>query len=350
MNEKLTPISNLKVSSLSDKFLSIFIVCLAIASEGKIISSLIHGVENPSLLWAYLILHCLASLIMVPYAMFKKKSMEFDRGVALLVFCLTFSLSLFGILTILIAILPSMQNAVVVSVKKFNVIASISPLEFSALQPIYYGPGGFRSLLLSKRASPEGRLKALMKMKNESTPHSNRLMRELLKDPSDELRLLAYGTLEKREMEIQKSIQLATQGLANTKDSETRYYFLRRLAFLNWEVAYQELAEGDLSEFFITQALTNAEEALQYSAEDGALWGLKGRIFSIQGLWEEARVAFESANQLGAPTQQTIPRLAELAFQKKDFNETVRLLSSSPELHQVPALDHILRFWLKEKV
>lgn len=350
MNKNSSTIFIMKESTYSEKTLSLFILIFSIAIEIKIFWSLTSGLTPNSLLWAYLFLHFLASVIMVPYAMLKKKSEPFDRGFVMLVFCLTFSLSIFGILILIFAVLPSMQNDKFLSDKKFDIIASINPLEFSALQPIYYGPGGFRSLLLSKRASPEGRLNALMKMKNESTPYSNRLMRELLKDPADELRLLAYGTLEKREMEIQKSIQLAAKGLTNATDKPTQFYFLRRLAFLNWEVAYHELAEGELSEFFINQALSYAQQALDYSAEDGALWVLKGRIFSKQGLWDAARDAFESANHFCSPSQQTIPRLAELAFQKKDFIETRRLLSSSIELNQIPALDHILHFWLKDKV
>ena len=111
---------------------------------------------------------------------------------------------------------------------------------------------------------------------------------------------------------------------------------------------YQELTEGELSGFYLEQALEQARLGLEAVPADGVVRALSGRILARLGRWDQAREAFEAAVERGATAQRVLPRLAELAFQKRDFRETRRLLAQSPDLRMVPALEPILRFWIKE--
>lgn len=264
------------------------------------------------------------------------------------VFCICFFLPVLGPLAIAAAVLPALSRSAIAPVRAFSLLASADPASHPETQSAEYGPGGFRSRLLSQRAPAPGRLQSLSALRNRALPEGNRMMKELLKDPADDLRLMAFGTLERRELAIQDGIRAAKAALHAAPGEPARYPARRKLAFLNWELVYQELTEGELSGFYLEQALEQARLGLETVPGDGVLRALQGRILARLGRWDQAQAALEDAVERGAPAQRILPRLAELAFQRRDFRETRRLLARSPDLRMIPALEPILRFWIKE--
>jgi polysaccharide biosynthesis protein PelE len=326
--------------------ISWFLVAASAAMEGKAAWEFLH--PQPGWAWSagILALHALACGLLAFSARGLTAARQRGRGWTAFVLCFAFFLPALGMLGILLAILPALSNPHRESILRFGTISRKPPEEFLEQQSPRFGPGGFRARLLSRRAFTSQRLESLLVLRNRKGPAGNRLMRELLKDPVDELRLMAYGTLERREMETQEAISRSQSAVRAAADDAGRGRGLRRLAFLHWEMAYQELAEGDLSAFHLEKALESAQDALALDPYDGSLWVLVGRIQARRGLWDEARRALDSAHRLGAPAQRVLPRLAELAFLRRDFPGVRQSLSLSRELRRVPELEPMLGFWL----
>ena len=98
-----------------------------------------------------------------------------------------------------------------------------------------------------------------------------------------------------------------------------------------------------------SRSMESARRALEIEPMDGPLLMLFGRIQARLGDWEEACEALDGAERLGAPAERIVPHLAELAFLRRDFAATRRLLSRGAGLRQVRAMRPILRFWLENK-
>lgn len=306
------------------------------------------GAGAASFLPPLLLLHAAACALMAGYACLRRGAQGMDRSWFGFVFAFCLALPALGMIGLLAAVLPALGRREVRARAGYAAIGRERPTDFPERYPSRYGPGGFRARLLSRRIPSASRLAALLALRHRSTPRGNRLMKEMLKDPADELRLMAYGTLERREMEHQKAIGAAAAALREARGPDARRACLRRLAFLQWEMAYQELAEGELARFYLEQALESAAGALALDPSDGALALLKGRIQARLGSWDEALETLDAADRLGAPAERLIPHQAELAFMRRDFAETRRLLARARAAGAAGggAMDGVLRFWL----
>ena len=317
----------------------------ALAMEGKAVWEFFHPQPVATWLPTVLLLHGMACLALGLFA----AGSPADPDPGRIAFAFAFSLFLpgLGMPAVLLVVLPGLLRASAIRRIPYVAIARSFPEDSGEAYPTRYGPGGFRARLLSRRIPASARLHSLLAVRQRATPGGNRLMKEMLKDPADELRLMAYGTLERREMEFQEAIARARDDLRMAGDDRQRSLALRRLAFLHWEMAYQELVEGELSRFYLEQALDAARQALEMGSEESAsLWVLTGRIQARLGAWEEAWQALDKAERLGTPMGRVTPHLAELAFLRKDFSQTRHLLSQMQAAGQTHGMETVLRFWL----
>lgn len=319
----------------------------ALALEAKAGWEFLRAPAGAEWLVPLLFLHVLACSMAAAWAAGNPASPDALR--ALFAFAFSLALPLLGMPAALFAVLPGLSRGRPRPAPGFAMIAPEDPDTSAVPYHARYGPGGFRARLLSRRIPPASRMIPLMALGNRATPFGNRMMKEMLKDPADELRLMAYGTLERREMEFQKGIAAAQAGLRSAADDRNRLVWLRRLAFLQWELVYQELAEGELSRFYLEQAAESGRRALEIEPMDGPLLMIYGKVQARLGAWEEAFEALDGAERLGTPVQSVVPHLAELAFLRRDFAETRRLLAQNPQLHQSKTLGPLMAFWLEER-
>jgi polysaccharide biosynthesis protein PelE len=262
------------------------------------------------------------------------------------VLCL--ALPVLGALAILLAVLPALGPAREERRLPYGVIRR--DRQRPAFQPYAFrhGPGGFRARLLARGIPARDRLGALLSIRRRSTPRGNRLLREMLRDPADELRLAAYAALERMERDSQTAIAAAEADLRSAPDAGSRTAARRRLAFLYWEAAYQELADREVSRHHLERALESADKALAADPGDAFLALLKGRILARLGAWDEAHTAFASAEGAGAGamTARLLPHQAELAFQRRDFGSVRSHLAGLRGQAGGGPLEPVLRFWL----
>lgn len=273
------------------------------------------------------------------------------RAFAAFVFIFAFALPGLGMLGVLLAVLPAIGRARTSRRPAYAVLGGEKDLPAFPAYPSRYGPGGFRARLLARDIPAPERLGALLTLRRKPGPRGNRLLKEMLRDPADELRLAAYAALERMERDAQKALAGAQSDLlAAGNDGRARRAALRRLAFLHWEAAYQELADREVSQHHLDSALRAAEEILARDPGDGFAAMLKGRILARLGDWDAARQAFAAAAGSGAAVARLLPHQAESAFQRRDFAAVRGHLAELSAVRGQAAggpLDPLIGFWLQ---
>lgn len=219
-------------------------------------------------------------------------------------------------------------------------------------KPVRYGVGGLRARLLDRTAAANGRLQALLAVQAMPARLSSPLLRQMLDDPVDDIRLLAYGMLDGREKKINGDIHLAQQALAlvdASGEGSRRAELLQRLAGLYWELIYQSLVQGDVRSHARSQALEYVSAALTLRPEDPALWVLLGKIVSDTGQVEASAQAYERAITLGYPRSRLIPYLAEIAFRLRNFTAVKALLAEQSTLERNDKTKPLADYWLRQE-
>ena len=174
------------------------------------------------------------------------------------------------------------------------------------------------------------------------------MLREMLTDDADDMRLLAYGLLDRREKSISEQLVRERSVLAAAEeigDHETARPVHHRIGQLYWELVYQDLVQGDMQRYSLEQALIHTEQALDGSAADGPRWLLIGRIRLKRGELPQARAALDAAIENGMPRRNVLPYLAELRFQQRRYADVRKLmyeLGAQPASEQLSALQ---QFW-----
>lgn len=208
------------------------------------------------------------------------------------------------------------------------------------------GEGAIRTRLNNPNLSTEVRVKALLSAHAMSARYSVPMLKDLLGDEADDLRLLAYGMLDNREKTLNALIHELLIKLETCNQSSLRPLYQKQLAELYWAFAYEHLAEGDMLAYMLTQAEHYTRAALEIKS-DGDLWVLLAQILIKQQKNQQAEAAFEQAITLGMPVTRIQPYLAELAYQRHDYQAVRKHLQLIPFNNQIPQIANIQRFWLR---
>lgn len=213
---------------------------------------------------------------------------------------------------------------------------------------VAHGSGArVQSRLANTRAATSDRLAALVAIQGLPTHTTGALLRELLADPVDDLRLLAYGTLDQAENEIVRKISDSKDALRVTTNDDERRALHRRLAELHFELVYQQLAQGDVYQHTLKQADEHAQQAqaLPGGERDAALWLLRARLALARHQPEAAAPLLERANALGFPRERLLPWLAEVAFLQRHHARTAELAGALAHGAAAPALKPVVDYW-----
>jgi hypothetical protein len=203
--------------------------------------------------------------------------------------------------------------------------------------------GEARSQLGDPRAPVDQRLQALIAVQDTPIRAIGPLLRHLLADPLDDLRLLAYGILDAREKTITRNIVEARELLNGPLDQAQRFDTNKNIAELYWELIYQNLVQGDMLQFSNQQARDHAARALAINGGDAGLWFLAARLHLAQGDMLGARSALMQAQSHAFPAERLTPYFAEVEFLGRRFDgvrELMAQIDSGP-----PAFDGARRYW-----
>lgn len=191
------------------------------------------------------------------------------------------------------------------------------------------GLSGAKERINKQELSAEIRIKSLMALQQSSTVGATNIITELLADTNDDIRLLAFGLLDKREKHINNQIAELRKELDALSDSAlsfTDYYqksnILLRLGELYWALVYENLVQGDLRQFSLARAEDYTRQAISLDKESDpiSLFQL-AKTLNAANRFDEALEAFNHAVSAGLSEDRALPYLAELAYNLRDFKK-----------------------------
>lgn len=211
---------------------------------------------------------------------------------------------------------------------------------------------GLRSFLGNSHAPMQTRMRAMVALQYVSGRIASPLLRSVLSDPSEDLRLLAYGMLDTLEKRINRTIDTEMDALRTARQQEgdatpgpLTIESAHRLSDLYWELVYQELVQGDLRDYAIRESLRYCELVLQYRPDNAQLNLRQGRLLHEIGRPDEAAAAYVRARERGLPATRVLPYQAELCFERKDFAQARALVQELGGWTALPRLRPIVDYW-----
>ena len=227
--------------------------------------------------------------------------------------------------------------------------------ELRATQRPFAAAAPTRSIqqVLRESSSAEERVRAVMSLRHMDTRRAVPLLRQAFAHESEDVRLLAFAILERREKRLRARIQAAESQLKRatsaptTAPSERAARWHRRLGRDHWELVYGGFVSGDLEPAVLGKAREHLERAVALEPEPGLL-RLLARICLRQRDPAGARAWLARASQAGAPSATLVPWLAEAAWQERRFAEVAAILRSVPRAAlRRPELDAVAAFWTR---
>lgn len=205
--------------------------------------------------------------------------------------------------------------------------------------------GGLRRLVLDSNMPAEVRIRSLIALQNLPVRTAAPILRRLLADPADDIRLVAYGILDNQEKRINGLIADELKHLEAARDAQTRQACYRRLAEQYWELVYTGLAQGALRDYVIDQGLRYTERALAVATDDAGLYLLRARLLHARHELEEAKQCYHQGLTYGLPESRVLPYLAEVAFDQHNYALVRDYLRSSAAAGRAPVMAAVMRFW-----
>ena len=211
---------------------------------------------------------------------------------------------------------------------------------------------GLRSFLGNTQAPLDSRLRAMAALQYVPGRTASPLLRTVLSDPSEDLRLLAYGMLDSLEKRINLAIdqelsalQMAGHTPQTPAGAPDALESMRRLSDLHWELVYQELVQGDLRDHAIRESLRHCEAVLQAQPGNAPLHLRRGRLLHALGRPLEAEASYEQASSLGLPATRVLPYQAQLCFERGDYTKARELVQALGSWGALPRLRPIIEYW-----
>jgi len=210
---------------------------------------------------------------------------------------------------------------------------------------------GLHSFLSNARVPEQSRMGAMVALQFVPGRVATPLLRGMLGDASEDLRLLAYGMLDVQEKRITRAIDAQLQVLAEAQDGtgdHVRQLHLdaaQHLCDLYWELVYQNLVQGDLRAHAVQESLRYCRMVLEQRPGQPQLVLRQGRLLHAQGQLQDAARAYAQAHAMGLPATRILPYQAELAFAQRDFAQTAQLVRGLDQWDALPRLRPVIDYW-----
>lgn len=312
---------------------------------------LLMGGNTDSALASYLLVHALAC-VMLSLFLFPLLSTRQARprlAIVLLMMVCSYAVPVAGFLGVLAAALVLRLYRKPATHTEFE---SLQMPEFDQHQRRqgHFRHAGLRSFLGNIHAPIQSRLRAMVALQYVSGRTASPLLRTVLSDPSEDLRLLAYGMLDTLEKRVNSSIdaEMGTLRAAQEEGGTAGQRTLesaQRLSDLYWELIYQDLVQGDLRKHAIQESLRYCDWVLAEQADNAQLCLRRGRLLHEQKRPDEAAQAYAQARELGLPATRVLPYQAELCFDRKDFAQAHALMQELGQWSALPRLRPVVDYW-----
>jgi Flp pilus assembly protein TadD len=164
-----------------------------------------------------------------------------------------------------------------------------------------------------------------------------------LKDPDEDIRLMAHSILESKSRAGYHAVHEADSARRAAPESDAAAHDLH-LALRHFDLVRLGLAEGDCLNAALEQARNHARVVVRKMPDDRSARFLLGRIQLKRGELEDAEAQFTRAAQLGLPEAIVLPYVAEVAFLRGRPDLVRRHFESAPT-HSNAVVDRMRRYW-----
>lgn len=311
--------------------------------------------RSDTTLLSYLTLHAAASFLLALsiYPLLWGTRSQPRWAVLSLIACFSFILPIVGWIAVIFGLLTIRTYT---SNPSKNIYPTVSLPEFDFHQGLHLAGRsvGLRSLLNNPRTPKNNRFSALVALNHVSGHIASPMLRDVLNDESDDLRLLAYGMLDRLEHKIANAIHEEHQIFQN--ESQTSHTLgsalslrgftaAKRLSDLYWELIYQGLAMDDMHDFAAQESLHYCSLALEEWPDDGSLILRRGRLLQALGQLQAAQECYEHARQKDLPKTQIIPYQAQLHFERREYQRVKDVMHALKPHNMLPKLRPVIDFW-----
>jgi polysaccharide biosynthesis protein PelE len=303
---------------------------------------------SPYNLLGFLAVHGVACLCLAAFvtAALPRDLRRPPPAVIMLLFAFSFFIPVLGLIGQVVAVLVAhfLPRAIVELP-----YGEIPPIEFEfppreIRERTRYGTGGLASRLRELQVAKDARFKSLLALQGMPARIANPLLQNVLGDPTDEMRLVAYGILDNQEKRINQHVYDEMQRLGRTTRPELRLISLRRLAELYWELVYGRLVGGDVREHALAETDRYLREAMRLAPDDAGLWFLMGKML-LYKRDPAAEAAFHRALANGLDDSRVLGYLGQIAFERRDYTEVRRILSGLARKQYAPRLKAVVQYW-----
>ncbi|WP_051848966.1 hypothetical protein [Thiomonas sp. FB-Cd] len=209
-------------------------------------------------------------------------------------------------------------------------------------------PGQIGRIAADPHAATTQRIRAVLALRDMPARLALPLLRSLLGDGNEEIRLLAYGIASQWEQRLTHDLQGAQRELDALQSQGASGNVLARAALhvaeLQMEFIYQGLAQGDLRKFALDQAWYYANLGLKAQPDEPALLMLRLRLSMTKDDLDNAQ---DTLLLLDEHTSASVwvPYAAELAWRHRNFSAVGAILGQLSNAQVAPRMLPIVRLW-----
>lgn len=169
-----------------------------------------------------------------------------------------------------------------------------------------YDEAGFSAVLRWSK-DPERRYRAVLRSQRLRESESVKVLQLALRDPEDEVRLVAYGLLERKTQAITDRMGNHQDRLGCSRSPNEAAALHRALAYDAWQLVDLGLVQGEVSRHFLNVSRRHLNQAIDILPCSPGLHFLLGKVLSCLGDQETAAFAFSEAQRFGlAPSKNAI--------------------------------------------
>ncbi len=317
--------------AMRHKVLATLVVCLALALEISIAWYLWNaGTSGESVDQAarFLLPHFIACIMLaaVLVLLLPTRYHAAPKGALLFMFSLGFFIPLFGALGLICVLAPALWWPKKDAEDEGRLWSYQSMPELPSHMP-EAGRDGVRISdnakimnVLQGAADPHQRQTSVLETLRLPDVSAIPLLRRALRDSEDDVRLLAYALLDRKEQAISSRMRKLEQRLASAEPDQS-FNFHKLIAQDCWELIHLGLAQGEVLNHLLVKAREHAEDALLLNPHNAGLQFLLGRILLSQREYKLAATAFHQAVRSGIDSVKVKPYLAEIDFSRQHFTK-----------------------------
>lgn len=307
------------------------------------------GTTSDAALASYLVIHLLASVALAFYAsiLLPNDGIQKRWPRFFLVAAISYALPVVGFIGIGLAAIWLRHYRSHVAADNFEAVR-LPAFDPHQRPHAAFRQAGLRSFLGNPRVPAKARVGAMVALQYVSGRVSSPILRGVLSDANEDIRLLAYGMLDNKEKGINRAIDAALRQLRAADESCDETLALdaaQRLSDLYWELVYQDLAQGDLRDYAIGESLTYCDRVLGRQPENAPLTLRRGRLLHAIGRDDEAEAAYKRALKLGLPATRVLPYQAEIHYLRRDFPAVRKIMNELYQWRSLPRLQPVIDCW-----